>query len=279
MLLALIVLHIALQAALAFLILRYKDSISYKRIIALVLFGLLAGWTFRLSDSAFILKHFPNAYAFVLYDLFPILVTAILALLTAARPANRLRYGVYGVLWLAMNVYFFSAAVYIPIRCGNEWSGVCCLQTDSRTCGAAAAATLLKVHGIDTTEDEMKSACLTSLNGTSFWGLYHGLSTRAGAAGMGVEVEDFSCDEFLMRNQPAIVWVMLTPEMDARDKRYAGQWGWTVNVSHAVVFLGVARDGRLRIADPKIGVELWHPIGLHALWRNKVAYIKSRARQ
>ncbi len=253
MLLALIAGYLLLQVALVLAILRYKARIPHKNFLVAGLFLMLLAWIFTLNDSALLLKIAPNKYAVVLYDLFPLFVTGILSLLSAAQPRNALRYGVYGVLWFCMNFYFFGAAIFIPIHCGNEWSGVCCLQTNDRTCAPAAAATLLTLNGLDATEDEMKRACLTSLNGTSFWGVYHGLRERADAAGKSVVVDDLACDEFIARNEPAIVWVMLTGDVDARDKRYARDWGWTVNVSHAVVFLRQCeRRGKLRIADQKL---------------------------
>src|SRR5205823_988864 len=115
----------------------------------------------------------------------------------AIPPRNVLRTALYGILLLCVDFYFWGGAFFTPFNSVDEWDGECCMQTSEYSCGAAAAATLLKLNGIDAHEAEMMKPCLTSFRGTSFWGLYHGLREKADAAGQRVIVADLSFEEFI----------------------------------------------------------------------------------
>ncbi len=226
MLIALIIGYLFVQAGLALFIYRFRARLKYKSILVLALLVALVSWTYLVRDSALLCKIAPNKYGVVIYDLFPLIVSAIFALFLTMSPRILFRSMFYGMLWSGMNAYIFGAAFYSPLQCGNKWKSVCCLQTTASTCAPAAAATLLKLHGIDAREDEMTRTCLTNTNGTTFWGMYHGLRERTDAAGKSVEVGTIDCDAFLAQNEPAVVFVMLTREADNLDKRYANDWGW-----------------------------------------------------
>jgi Peptidase C39 family len=88
------------------------------------------------------------------------------------------------VLVLALEAVAWFAVVRpiwgIPPRCRDRWEGDFCVQTTEATCTAACAATLLRVHGIEVTEQEMADLCLTR-RGTRWQGLYPVVSRKNGA--------------------------------------------------------------------------------------------------
>src|SRR5439155_26252660 len=106
-----------------------------------------------------------------------------------------------------------SYAVFCLKKIKNRWRRDICLQTSHATSSPAAAATLLRSHGIDTTEEEMARLCLTNPDGTSLLGLYRGLrlKTRYGC----LNVFSFHCDVGSLRQRvaggPVILSVSLRP--------------------------------------------------------------------
>jgi len=79
--------------------------------------------------------------------------------------------------------------------CENHWDKLgTCLQTTRYTCSPAAAATLLRKHGIESTEQEMAELCLTR-HGTSWQGLYRGLKLKTAGTPWDVEVCRCSADD------------------------------------------------------------------------------------
>lgn len=273
MLILLILIYLVFQAGIAVIILRYNSIIRLKHITVLCLLLAIYAWT-HWVDTAWLYRVLPNKYGIVLYNPIPLLVILIFSLLISEPVKNRARVVLYGFLAIAVNTLFFSSAFYNPIHCEDSWDGICCLQTTDSTCAAAAAATLLRLRGITTNEEEMKELCLSGFHGTTLGGMYHGIRVKADAVGMRVAVDNISCDEFLAKNEAAIVYVMLDKEMDARDKRYSRDWGWIVGTTHAVVFLGTADGSHVFIANPGTGLEKWHTEALKRLWQHKAVYIQ-----
>lgn len=274
MLIVLILLYAALQTAL--LAWAYHSRKEFKRgWLAIIFFlAIAAGWTLLINDSARVIVFAPLKHAVVLFNLVPLFLAAAVAMLIATHPKALRRTVLYALLLFSADFYFWGGAFYTPFATLDRWDRECCLQTTEYSCGAAAAATLLKLHGIEARESDMMKPCLTSFRGTSFWGLYHGLREMAGAHGKRVIVSDASAADFITLNKPAIVFVMLNAELDKKDKRYSRDWGWMVNSAHAVVFLGMTRDGRARIADPRLGIERWKVEGLEQLWQKRAMYIE-----
>ena len=168
---------------------------------------------------------------------------------------------------------FGAFALALPLlgqtpRCGDQWSALGdCRQTTPYTCSAASAATLLHLHGIAATEQEMAELCLTR-RGTSWLGLYRGLKLKTQGTQWDVELVRCTADEVRTRTElPMIMEVGL--EADAPiDVAFRNEFGWTPGIRHSVILLP-SHDGRLRIIDPSphIGREEWDDESLHLLWR------------
>ena len=155
-----------------------------------------------------------------------------------------------------------------PPRCENrwDWSGNC-LQTTDLTCSAASAATLLRAHGIESSEQEMADLCLTR-HGTSWQGLYRGLKLKTAGTKWDVQVVACSQPELPRLRGPLIISVGL--ESSARgDTDYTREFGWVPGVNHSVILHGFTNFGCAIIADPtqELSREQWDEEMLRVLWR------------
>ena len=162
-----------------------------------------------------------------------------------------------------------------PPQCKDEWIEPTrhnpyriCLQTTPYTCSAAAAATILTSLGIKTNEQEMAALCLTS-KGTTWLGLYHGLSSRL--RGTGFTAEFFECGveglDQVTAEYPALLCCLLTDEVDAQFPIYSSeQRGWIVGISHSTVLFRHVGPYYL-IGDPSQKTpEVWSEEDLTNLW-------------
>ena len=152
-----------------------------------------------------------------------------------------------------------------PPVCRNQWEGNLCLQSTTSTCSPAAAATLLRLYGIEATEQEMAELCLTR-QGTTWMGLYRGLKLKTEGTDWDVQIIHFdaSSADYVPRG-PMVLTAMLTSDSE-RMEAYQGEWGWIPGVSHSVVFLNQTRSGSFRMVDPTVGIENWTSEDVRTLW-------------
>lgn len=163
----------------------------------------------------------------------------------------------------------FPMLGYVP-KCQDHWDRMGnCLQTTRFTCSPACAATMLKAHGIDATEQEMAELCLTR-QGTSWQGLYRGLKLKTAGTKWDVEVADCTADELFQygNTRPMILSVGLD-KSESRDGEYTREFGWIPGVNHSVILHGFTKSGCAIIADPtqELCREQWDREMLHTLWR------------
>jgi hypothetical protein len=167
------------------------------------------------------------------------------------------------------------AAVYpllgnVP-TCGNRWDQLdTCLQTTKFSCSPAAAATLLKRHGIEASEQEMAELCLTR-HGTSWQGLYRGLKLKT--VGTQWDVQLCRCspaDLAQYCTSPMILSVGLDGTAPA-DTEFTREFGWVPGVNHSVILEGFSTSGCAVIADPsqEMSREHWDAETLTALSRGQ----------
>ena len=141
-------------------------------------------------------------------------------------------------------------------RCARvEFERVLEFQTTDSTCSAACAASLLRVHGIDATEREMASLCLTR-EGTHWLGLYRGLKVKTAGTDWDVVVERVSGQTLLSQGSESGV-LSLTFHGFASNRSF--ETGFAVQSGHAVVCLGRGGQGVLKVFDPSpdYGFENW----------------------
>lgn len=216
---------------------------------------------------------------FLLDAWLPLALVIAVAAVRAQPPAARVRTGVVSALLVGVALVVQLRALRDPpplAGAGSRSSAVrtgVVLQSAPSSCGAAAAATLLRALAVDpaATEADLAVRCRTDgWRGTSDLGLFRGL--RLSAPGREVRFVWPGLDGLRARTTPCLVFVGLdegaatTPEHRAvlRD-----QCGWSEGVSHAVVFYGLARDAEgdcVWIGDPRIGRERWPLRDFVALW-------------
>lgn len=179
-----------------------------------------------------------------------------------------------------------SVMYFVPTsapECKNVWVDPIaplrwpvCRQTTDTTCSAAAAATILNTLSIPATEQEMAELCLTR-RGTTWLGLYHGLSTkllwtRYRTEFFATDVE--SLDE-LAKNYPLLLCCRLDAATAERVPEYVTEGGWHPGTAHSVVYFGRVPAGHI-IGDPSRGYELWKDEDLKVLWTGEGLRIRDR---
>lgn len=226
----------------------------------------LAGYIVFLWDQTALVRWLPFSNLIVLGNWFPLEASFLggLASTQMALPIWRRGLTVVGLQLAGAVVVLFPLMGAAP-RCGDVWSDDICLQTTKQTCSAASAATLLRMHGIDATEQEMAELCLTR-RGTNWMGLYRGLKKKTAGTEWDVEVFTGSSEDLRLLEGPAILSVGLEREAPV-DRIYQAELGWRPGLRHSVVLLGFVTD-LIEIGEPTpdVGRERWTQQDLQALY-------------
>ena len=207
------------------------------------------------------------------------LFAAVLAGITwqKTRDCSWRRFGSAGALGCTAMYALFSPMLGTAPQCGNHWDWMgTCLQTTDYTCSAASAATLLKAHGIQASEQEMADLCLTR-HGTSWQGLYRGLKLKTAGTKWDVQVVACSRQELRKIKGPMIISVGLESSAPG-DSDFTREFGWIPGVNHSVVLLDFTSFGSANIADPtqELSREQWDEEMLQVLWRGYAVRLVER---
>ena len=223
-----------------------------------------------------IVKWIPLSSVIVLSNWFPLILGALAGVLwVRAQSQSILRRLPVQILLLAGAIW---SMVYVipgkPPECEDSWIDArptipfrICRQTTPYTCSAAALATILGSVGIDTTEAEMASLCLTK-EGTTWLGIYHGLTVRLRGSGYRAEFFECSRDELskVTAEYAALLCCELSDEVDAREPMYRELNGWIPGIKHSTVLFGLVGD-RYLIGDPsQFEPEIWTETDIDNLW-------------
>lgn len=230
----------------------------------------------HLAERLFWTNIFPFKNAIILSNLVPVYSAVIIALsLRLLKGSAKRKFLFLLPLCLASIYPFFHPFLnlYVPKRPNKIINGLH-FQTTLVSCSAAAAATLLGLHEIESNEQEMSRLCLTSRSGTLQLGLYRGLKIKAEPYGFKIQTGYPSQEELLdiIRTTPAIISVGL-PASGANDPRYETDWGWEPEVRHSVVALTVTDDNRILVGDPSTGIEYWDLKALKTLRLGPTLYL------
>lgn len=159
-------------------------------------------------------------------------------------------------------------------QCRDEWSDGICLQSTNESCTAACAATLLKHHGIASSEAELTELCLTR-KGTTWQGLYRGLSLKCADSKLIPQVDTVTTEELLQMKCPIVISVGI-PASRKVASIYSDQYGWPVGRLHSVVLFGPTPGGLVEIGDPSVGSENWTIDDLQVLFRGTAVWLSTR---
>lgn len=212
----------------------------------------------------------PFSNAIMLGNWLP-LGAAIVSGLYLGRTHDKKRRSRWVLVGLLSGVGIWSAARFVvgsPPQCESRWQGDVCLQTSNTSCSAAAAVTLLKHHGIESTEAEMVELCLTRKNGTHWLGLYRGLCLKTKGTSLRVDVFEGSPSALKGSAYSPSILFMGLDENSVLASHYSER-GWIPDVEHSVVLHGQDSQHRWEIADPAIGFERWPERDLALLWKGR----------
>ncbi len=257
-----------------FRILRHRSKL-FLDFIAVAIVLLMLAFGYFVWGQLWIVEWIPWPSVIVLSNWFPPLLGALAAVVwLRLDPASVLRRLPIMVLLCGAAVY--SVFHFIPKRppeCRDEWARPVppmvwpvCLQTTPYTCSAASSATILNSLDIQTTEQEMAKLCLTR-SGTTWLGLYHGLSTKL--QGQDYHIEFFDTDpdglEEMTVDGPVLLCCKLEPMVARMVPKYVRDGGWIPGAAHSVVYFGKVHEQHV-IGDPSQGYEEWSTRDLHNLW-------------
>ncbi|HUG17664.1 MAG TPA: cysteine peptidase family C39 domain-containing protein [Planctomycetaceae bacterium] len=251
-----------------------------KRINVLILILTLATmgvYLYYLWDDILLAKLLPFSNLIVVGNWLPPLAGFLAGVAWKSMPGSLRRRNLYAVVMLVISLIAMVEPVWgTTPECNDAWDDFVCRQTSETSCSAAAAATLLRLHGIVSTEQEMAELCLTQSRGTSWQGLYRGLCLKTIGTDLEVEVLSCSARDLVVLNKSPLILVVGIPKGVAVDPIYTEEYQWGVGDLHSVVFLGFERDGSARIADPEVGVETWSWEDLNVLVRGRAIRLVHR---
>ncbi len=130
-------------------------------------------------------------------------------------------------------------------------------QTTNQTCSAACAASLLRMHGISATEDELARICLTR-RGTHWLGVYRGLKLKTANTDWDVVAEEVNPKD-LFSSKPNLGILAMSFQAPGEDQVVDPEWGFESDVGHTVLVLQSRSSRSLDVFDPspEYGHETW----------------------
>lgn len=220
-------------------------------------------------DKLLLVKLLPFSNLVVLGNWFPLAVGFLAGLAWRRVPGRMWRKSLSAGALLTIGAYSILQPVCgKPPICRDVWADGVSIQTTRATCSAACAATLLRAHGISTSEQEMAELCLTR-SGTHWQGLYRGLKLKTAGTPWDVEPFVWSLDELRANlSDPVILTVHLDEDIGLAPF-YREEAGWVPGLSHSTVLFAFRLDDLLEMGDPSVGREQWPIEDLQLLWHGQ----------
>lgn len=153
----------------------------------------------------------------------------------------------------------------------STWQDGVCLQSHPATCAPAAAATLLELAGVRSSENAMVAPCLTSNRGTEPLGLFRGLAIATVGEKVRPVIASSDPDTWVHGKQlPNIALVEFeTAESDGAEGHFFGPQ----SDGHAVVIRGRDPHGNWIVLDPAFGRTLWTPSTFASLFTGDAIFL------
>lgn len=270
--------------AVTYRLLKQRSQV-FLTLAAMIVVGLIVFYMLTVWGQLWIVKWIPLPSVIVLSNWFP----PLLGVLSAIVWLQMKKQTVWRRMPITLVMLFAalgSLAWYIPDEppvCADEWfpagygiTWPVCQQTTDFTCSAAAAATILGTIDVKTTEQEMSKLCLTksgsgkfpSLGGTTWLGLYHGLSSKL--LGTKHRVEFFEGDLSVLKKTAKVHPVLLCCELNRQiaenNPEFENVGGWRPGVAHTVIYFRPHGDNAHLIGDPSRGFEVISNQDLDVVW-------------
>ena len=121
---------------------------------------------------------------------------------------------------------------------------------------------------------------LLTASGTTWLGLYHGLTTKLRGEPWRVEFFESTPDELpaLAKDASLILCCKLTKADAAAAPAYVADGGWIPGTAHSVVYFK-HNNGAHLIGDPTRGYEVWTTADLETLWTGEGLRLVREERQ
>ncbi|MGZ0174466.1 MAG: cysteine peptidase family C39 domain-containing protein [Planctomycetales bacterium] len=220
--------------------------------------------------SSVLADYLPYSSIVVLSNWFPPAAAFLAGITWTHGYGSKLRRVLFGGILFGTSCWSVASPIVgKPPVCENIWDKhSVCRQTSRYTCTPAAAAMLLTWHGIPAEESEMAELCLTR-KGTTWQGLFRGLTIKTRDQPFRVRVVECEWDELPEKlTGPSILSVGIDPSKPYPEI-YTKHWGWMPGVRHSVMLRDVSVDGRFSIADPAVGAESWRKEDVQTLFRGR----------
>ncbi len=220
--------------------------------------------------SSVLAEYLPYSSIVVLSNWFPPAAAFLAGITWTHGYGSKLRRVLFGGILFATSCWSVASPILgKPPVCKNVWdTDWVCRQTSRYTCTPASAAMLLSWYKIPAEESEMAELCLTR-KGTTWQGLFRGLTIKTLGKPFRVRVVECEWDELSDKlTGPSILSVGIDPSKPFPEI-YTKHWGWMPGVRHSVMLRDILPDGRLAIADPAVGVEYWNNVDLKTLFRGR----------
>ena len=248
----------------------YALARSINRNVAVLLAGVLAAGMLLfgkyLSDSVWVASIVPAWMLPIWGNWLPLLAGMLAGVCWVLSDRSRLMKAmVLGALaLLSLTIPYRAVFAERPAAQRGEWMAGVLHQTTDATCAPAAAATALRIVGVQSTEAQMVDLSLTTWNGTTLHGVMRGLAVKLATEPWRPVAMRLTTADLRNLKGPAILFVGLSEDVPPEERFL--RWGWRPGVAHTVVLMGARSDGRFDIGDPSTGREIWTDDALRVLW-------------
>ena len=256
-----------------------RSSARGRTVLAAGVIVLVGVYLAVLWDSAALARMLPWSNLIVVGNWFPIAAALLAGVCWGDRASGPRARIVYPALLVVLSNYSVVAPLIGKApTCENVWTddGIC-VQTADATCSAACAATLLRMYGIEATEQEMAKLCVTR-EGTRWQGLYRGLKRKTAGTDWDVRVEECSAEEAANRIGGPMIAAVGIGRQTSRSDFYRSEWGWMGDRGHSVIVAGPGPCGWFEVIDPNpdYGRGVWSPQTITDLWQSRVIRLVPR---
>lgn len=226
---------------------------------------------------------FPHSSAVLLSNLTFVLVCLLAGFAWEIPGVPSLRGGIVLATLVVLGGVFLFAPFLRPmlmpieLEANSRWRGDICLQTHDASCAPAAAATLLRLHGLHAEERSMADACLTSRAGTEPLALYRGLGISTRDTRLHPRLASRQPEDWARLNQFPVLAMVTPPAAQTIPPTRAGRLQKLLgraSEGHAVVVLGRLPDGNFLIGDPASGQRVWDPYLMSHYFSGQAIYLE-----
>ena len=253
-------------------------SATVRNALAILTMLLGAAYFVFLWDQALLARIVPHPALIVLGNWFPLFAAVLCGLAWTSLESPIRRLFTSSALGITALLMLIAPLAGEPPACGDRWMDNVCLQTTKHTCSPASAATLLRKYGIEASESEMSLLCLTR-QGTSWQGLYRGLSLKTEGTPWQVEVFDGTFEDLRSIDSAPAILVTRLPDALSTDSQMTEVSGWVPGPSHSLVFSHFLDPRTIVMNDPSFGRELWRLDDLKTLWTGRAIRLVPRTQE